>query len=66
MLVSVRHSSDTRRSRPQARTSGQPGLPQDTSIQLMQLTLIVVTLSIVLHGISVKPLMNLVWDRGRR
>ncbi|MDM7944357.1 MAG: cation:proton antiporter [Hydrogenophaga sp.] len=43
----------------------QHGLPEDTSIQLMQLTLIVVTLSIVLHGISVKPLMHLVWERGR-
>lgn len=42
----------------------QHGLPQDTSIELMQLTLIVVTLSILLHGISVKPLMNQVWERG--
>ncbi|MDZ4122878.1 MAG: cation:proton antiporter [Hydrogenophaga sp.] len=41
----------------------QHGLPEDTSIQLIQLTLIVVTLSIVLHGISVKPLMSLVSDR---
>jgi len=43
----------------------QHGLPQDLALQLMQLTLIVVTLSILLHGISVKPLMKGVWDRGR-
>ncbi|MDO9132324.1 MAG: cation:proton antiporter [Hydrogenophaga sp.] len=41
----------------------QHGLPEDTAMQLIQLTLIVVTLSIVLHGISVKPLMSLVSDR---
>ncbi|PZO18205.1 MAG: sodium:proton antiporter [Burkholderiales bacterium] len=44
----------------------QHGLPQGQSIELMQLTLIVVALSIVLHGISVKPLLNGVWDRRLR
>lgn len=44
----------------------QHGLPQGQSIELMQLTLIVVSLSIVLHGISVKPLLNGVWDRRLR
>ncbi len=43
----------------------QHGLPEALALQLMQLTLIVVTLSILLHGISVKPLMNQVWERGR-
>lgn len=43
----------------------QHGLPEPLALQLMQLTLIVVTLSIVLHGISVKPLMAQVWERGR-
>jgi NhaP-type Na+/H+ or K+/H+ antiporter len=36
----------------------QHGLPQSLALQLVHLTLIVVTLSILLHGISVKPLMT--------
>lgn len=36
----------------------QHGLPEPLSLQLVQMTLIVVTLSILLHGISVKPLMG--------
>ena len=43
----------------------QHGLPQELALQLIQLTLIVVTLSILLHGTSVKPLLGLFW-RGRR
>lgn len=43
----------------------QHGLPQSLSLQLMQLTLIVVALSIVMHGISVKPFMNIFWHRKR-
>jgi NhaP-type Na+/H+ or K+/H+ antiporter len=43
----------------------QHGLPEPLAVQLMQLTLIVVTLSIVLHGVSVKPLMNGLSARGR-
>lgn len=43
----------------------QHGLPEALSLQLMQLTLIVVALSILLHGLSVKPMMNTVWRRGR-
>ncbi len=35
------------------------GLPQSVSLQLVQITLIVVALSILMHGISVKPLMGL-------
>jgi NhaP-type Na+/H+ or K+/H+ antiporter len=42
----------------------QRGLPEDLALQLIQLTLIVVTLSIVLHGTSVKPLLALFWRRG--
>jgi NhaP-type Na+/H+ or K+/H+ antiporter len=34
------------------------GLPEPLALQLTQLTLVVVTLSIVLHGISIKPLMT--------
>ncbi len=36
----------------------QHGLPEELSMELISLTLIVVTLSILLHGISVKPLMD--------
>jgi NhaP-type Na+/H+ or K+/H+ antiporter len=43
----------------------QHGLPEALALQLMQLTLIVVALSILLHGLSVKPMMSLVWRRGR-
>jgi sodium/hydrogen antiporter len=42
----------------------QHGLPEPLSLQLMQLTLIVVAMSILMHGLSVKPLMNRVWQRG--
>lgn len=41
------------------------GLPEALSLQLIQMTLIVVTLSILLHGASVKPLMGLFWRRGK-
>ena len=36
----------------------QHGLPEDIALELVGLTLIVVSLSIVVHGISVKPLMS--------
>ncbi|WP_207062843.1 sodium:proton antiporter [Motiliproteus sp. SC1-56] len=39
----------------------QHGLPENLALELTHLTLIVVTLSIVLHGISVKPLLNRFW-----
>ena len=42
----------------------QRGLPENLALQLIQLTLIVVTLSIVLHGTSVKPMLALFWRRG--
>ena len=41
------------------------GLPEALSLQLIQMTLIVVTLSILLHGTSVKPLIGLFWRRGK-
>lgn len=44
----------------------QHGLPEPLALQLIQLTLIVVTLSILLHGISVKPLMWRFWRRGKQ
>ena len=43
----------------------QHGLQEALALQLIQLTLIVVTLSILLHGTSVKPLMGLFWRRGK-
>jgi len=39
----------------------QHGLPKELALQLIQLTLIVVTLSILVHGTSVKPLMGRFW-----
>jgi hypothetical protein len=39
----------------------QHGLPEALSLELIHLTLIVVTLSILLHGISVKPLLGRFW-----
>lgn len=41
----------------------QHGLPEPLALQLIQLTLVVITLSIVLHGVSVKPLMSIFWRR---
>ena len=36
----------------------QHGLPEPLALELIQFTLITVTLSIIVHGISVKPMMN--------
>jgi NhaP-type Na+/H+ or K+/H+ antiporter len=44
----------------------QNGLPEPLALQLIQMTLIVVTLSIILHGTSVKPLMGMFWRRGKQ
>ncbi|RYZ89632.1 MAG: sodium:proton antiporter, partial [Moraxellaceae bacterium] len=41
----------------------QHGLPKPLAEQLTQLTLVVITLSIVLHGTSVKPLMTQFWKK---
>jgi len=42
----------------------QHGLPEPLALQLIQLTLIVVTMSILVHGTSVKPLLALFWRRA--
>jgi len=44
----------------------QKGLPEPLALKLIQLTLIVVTMSIFLHGTSVKPLMEHFWRRGKK
>jgi sodium/hydrogen antiporter len=44
----------------------QHGLPEDLALELMQLTLVAVSLSILVHGTSVKPLMNLFWRYRKR
>lgn len=44
----------------------QHGLPEPLALQLMQMTLIVVALSILLHGTSVKPLMERFWRRDKQ
>lgn len=41
----------------------QHGLPEDLALELLQLTLVVVTLSILVHGITAKPMMNRFWHR---
>ena len=40
------------------------GLPEPLALTMVQMTLIVVTLSILLHGTSVKPLMGRFWRRA--
>ncbi len=42
----------------------QHGLPEPLALRLIELTLIVITLSILVHGLSVKPLMWRFWPRG--
>lgn len=44
----------------------QHGLPEELALDLIQLTLIAVSLSILVHGISVKPLMRRFWRHRRR
>jgi NhaP-type Na+/H+ or K+/H+ antiporter len=43
----------------------QHGLPEELSLELIELTLIAVSLSILFHGTSVKPLMGYFW-RSRK
>ncbi|MDO8419200.1 MAG: cation:proton antiporter [Rubrivivax sp.] len=42
----------------------QHGLPEPLALQMIQMTLIVVALSILMHGLSAKPLMAAVWRRA--
>lgn len=44
----------------------QHGLPTDLARDLIQLTLIVITLSILVHGTSVKPMMSRFWRPRKR
>ena len=44
----------------------QHGLPEVLALEFIQMTLVVITLSILLHGISVKPFMNQFWRSRRR
>lgn len=44
----------------------QHGLPETLALQLIQMTLIVVTLSVLLHGVSVKPAMGYFWRRSKQ
>jgi NhaP-type Na+/H+ or K+/H+ antiporter len=43
----------------------EQGLPEKIGLELIQLTLIVVTLSILMHGISVKPLTEYFWRHSK-
>lgn len=43
----------------------QHGLPEPVALELIHMTLVVVTLSILFHGVSVKPMMGWFWS-GRR
>ena len=44
----------------------QHGIAESLAQDLIQMTLIVITVSILVHGTSVKPLLNLVWRKTRR
>lgn len=43
----------------------QHGLSESVTRELLPITLVVITLSIILHGISVKPLLELLWHKRR-
>lgn len=44
----------------------QHGLPEELALELLHLTLVVVTLSILVHGISVKPAIARYWGPHKR
>jgi NhaP-type Na+/H+ or K+/H+ antiporter len=44
----------------------QHGLPEPLALEMIRMTLIVLTLSIILHGISVKPMLARFWRRKQR
>ncbi|MES2499952.1 MAG: cation:proton antiporter [Pseudomonadota bacterium] len=44
----------------------QHGIAESLAQDLIQLTLIVITISILVHGTSVKPLLNLVWRKHHK
>lgn len=41
----------------------ESGVPEPVALELIHLTLIVVTLSIVVHGVTVKPLLYRFWEK---
>jgi len=41
----------------------QHGLPEELAVELIHLTLMVVALSIIVHGVSIKPMMRMFWRR---
>jgi NhaP-type Na+/H+ or K+/H+ antiporter len=43
----------------------QHGLPEPLALELIELTLIAVTLSIFVHGTSVKPLLARFWKNRK-
>ena len=43
----------------------QHGIAESLALELIQFTLVVVSLSILAHGTSVKPLMGLFWRHRR-
>ena len=43
----------------------QHGLPDSLALKLVQLTLIVVTMSVVVHGLSCQPMAAILWRRGK-
>ena len=44
----------------------QHQLPETLALQMIQMTLVVVALSILLHGVSVKPMMGYFWRRSKQ
>jgi NhaP-type Na+/H+ or K+/H+ antiporter len=41
------------------------GISEELAVELIHLTLVVVALSILVHGVSVKPMMRKFWRRSR-
>jgi NhaP-type Na+/H+ or K+/H+ antiporter len=37
------------------------GLPEELAVELIHITLVVVVLSIIIHGLTVKPIMTRWW-----
>ncbi|MDO8372834.1 MAG: cation:proton antiporter [Polaromonas sp.] len=46
--------------------ANQHQLPETLALQMIQMTLVVVALSILLHGVSVKPMMGYFWRRSKQ
>jgi len=39
------------------------GLPEELALELIHITLVVVVLSIIIHGLTVKPMMTRWWGQ---